>query len=103
MPISQTRDTALATYDAEFLTVGNHTRLDVAIGGDFIEKLTDATHLQMQALTQNIRYTIDGTQASATIGFQLASGTITTVPVPNDGVSVFEEVAGAVIQYQWVR
>ncbi len=62
----------------------------------------EATHLQMQALTQNIRYTIDGTQASATIGFQLATGTITTIPVPNLGVSVFEEAAGAIVQYQWI-
>ncbi len=102
-PISKTRETARATYTAEWLTVGNHTRLDVAIGGDFIEKPTDATHLKVQVLTQNIRYTIDGTESSATIGFQLAAGTETTLPVPNLGISVFEEAAGAIIQYQWLR
>jgi hypothetical protein len=53
----------------------------VAIGGDFIAKPLDditptATHLQMQALGQNIRYTIDGSQATAAHGFQLAAGVI---------------------------
>ncbi len=108
--ISPERETAQATYPAELRTVGAHTRLDVAIGGDFIKKLAginvseQATHIVMQALVQNIRYTIDDSQASDTHGFQLAAGAITSpVPVPNNGVSVFEEVAGAVIQYQFVR
>ena len=57
----------------------------------------------MQALTQNIRYTIDNSLASATHGFQLASGAISLVPVPGSGVSIFEEVAGAIVQYQFVR
>jgi len=59
--------------DAPYMTVNDHTRLDVDPSGDFIAKPVwaagqlEATHLQMQALTQNIRYTIDGTQATATI------------------------------------
>lgn len=108
MAISRERTDAIATYPADLQTVGAHTRLDVAIGGDFIIKPLDditpnATHLQMQALTQNIRYTIDGSQATITHGFQLAAGAISLVPVPNLGVSVFEEAAGAIVQYQWVR
>jgi hypothetical protein len=108
-PISPEREVAQATYPAELRTVGSHTRLDVAITGDFISKPSGinvseiATHIQMQALTQNIRYTIDDSQASATHGFQLAAGAISLIPVPNNGVSVFEEVAGAIIQYQFVR
>jgi len=106
---SEEREDAHAIYPAELRTVGDHTRLDVAIGGNFIEKPApgpgnlQATHIQMQALTQNIRYTIDGSQASATLGFQLAAGEITLAPVPNNGVSVFEEAAGAIVQYQFVR
>ncbi len=108
MAISRERTDAMATFPAELQTVGAHTRLDVAIGGDFIAKPMNgitptATHLQVQALTQNIRYTIDGTQASATVGFQLAAGAISLVPAPNNGISVFEEAAGAIVQYQWVR
>ena len=103
------RQDAQATYPAELQTVGSHTRLDVAAGGDFIARPAAdangvlATHVQMQALTQNIRYTIDGSQASATNGFQLAVGAISLVPVPNGGVSVWEEAAGAIVQYQFVR
>jgi hypothetical protein len=106
---SPERESARATYPAELQTVGLHTRLDVAIGGDFIVKPApgpgnlQSTHIQLQALTQNIRYRIDGGQASATVGFQLAAGAISLIPVPNLGISVVEEVAGAIIQYQWVR
>jgi hypothetical protein len=106
---SPEREDAQATYPAELRTVGDHTRLDVTIGGDWIAKPApgpgnlQATHVQLQALTQNIRYRIDGGEASATIGFQLAAGAISLIPVPNNGISVFEEVAGAIIQYQFVR
>lgn len=104
MPISPERERAKATYAAELLTVEDHTRLDVnPTDGDFIEKPATATHLKIQALTQNIRYRIDGAQASATVGFQLAAGSDTLLPVPNNGVSIFEEAAGAIVQYQWVR
>lgn len=103
MPLTRERTDAIATYPANLEIVGSHTRLDVAIGGDWIAKPANATHLQMQALTQNIRYTIDESLATATHGFQLAAGSISTVPCPLDGISVFEEAAGAIIQYQWVR
>lgn len=106
---SPEREDAQATYPAELRTVGAHTRLDVSPTGDWIIKPAgvnvseQATHIQLQALTQNIRYRIDGGEASATVGFQLAAGAISLIPVPNRGVSVFEEVAGAIVQYQFVR
>lgn len=109
MAIPRVREVSEPRTEAPWLTVGSHTVLDVSPTGDFISKPLaesagnqEATHLQMQALSQNIRYTIDGSQASATTGFQLAAGAITTVPVPNRGVSVFEEAVGAIIQYQWL-
>lgn len=107
--VSPERETAQATYPAELRTIGDHVMLDVAIGGDWIawpagiNVSEQATHIQLQALTQNIRYRIDGKQATATVGFQLAAGAISLIPVPNGGISVFEEVAGAVVQYQFVR
>ena len=107
--ISPERETARATYPAELRTVGAHIALTVSAGGDFILKPIGvnvsevATHIQMQALNQNIRYTIDESQASATHGFQLIAGAISLIPVPNKGISVFEEAAGAIIQYQFVR
>lgn len=106
---SPERETAQATYPAELKTVGNHTRLAVTNTGDWIAKPAgvnvseQATHIQMQALTQNVRYRVDGGEASATVGFQLAAGAISLIPVPNRGISVFPETAGAIVQYQWVR
>lgn len=107
--ISPEREDAQATYPADLQTVGDHIRLDIAVGGDWIAKVApgpgnlQATHIQLQALTQNIRYRIDGGEASATVGFQLAAGAISLIPVPNLGISVFEEAAGAIIQYQFAR
>ncbi len=108
MALSRERTDASPTFPAELQTVGSHTRLDVAAGGDFITKPLNgvtptATHLQMQVLMQNVRYTIDGSQATSALGFQLAAGAISLIPVPNGGVSVFEEMAGAIVQYQWMR
>jgi hypothetical protein len=107
--ISPEREIAQATYPAELRTVGDHTRLDIDPAGNWITKPVgvnvseQATHIKLQALTQNIRYRIDGKEASATIGFQLVAGSDALIPVPNLGISIFEEVAGAIVQYQFVR
>lgn len=104
MPISDERTGAIATYQAELITIGNHTRLDLATGSsNWIAKPAGATHILLQALTQNFRYRIDGNEASATNGFRLAAGTRELIPVPNLGISLYEETAGAIAQYQWVR
>ena len=106
MAVSEERASAISIFNAELLTVGAHTVLTVAGGGDHIAKPAGATHLKLQALTQNIRYTIDNnpvTTATATVGFQLAAGSDTLLPVPNAGVSVAREANGATIQYQWMK
>lgn len=110
MQISAERETARATYPAELRTVGNHTATTLtSVKSTWLIKPApgpgglQATHIQLQALAQNVRYRIDTNEASATVGFQLAAGAISLIPVPNDGISVFPEVAGATIQYQWVR
>ncbi len=103
MPINEVRQTAKAIYPANLEIVGSHTRLDVSAAGDWIVRPEGANHIQMQALTQNIRYTIDTSQSSATHGFQLSAGSVTLIPCPLGGISVFEESSGAIIQYQWVR
>lgn len=64
---------------------------------------TGATKLLIQALTQNVRYTLDGTTPSATVGFQLKAGDPPLLIPLSAGVTVkvIEETASAVIQYQW--
>lgn len=107
--ISPEREVAQATYPAELRTVGAHTALTLAAAGNWIAKPAgvniseQATHIKIQALTQNIRYRIDGGVASATVGFRLTANTDSLVPVPNGGISVFPESAGAIAQYQFVR
>jgi hypothetical protein len=106
---SPEREDAQATYPAGLRTVENHTRLDLLSGSNWLAKPApgpgnlQATHIQLQALVQNIRYRIDNGEASTTVGFQLAAGAISLIPVPNNGISIAEELAGAIIQYQWVR
>lgn len=107
--MSEVRLQAKPQYSAEWLTVKNHVSLDLAPGGNWIAKPLDsplnprATHIKIQAFNYNVRYTIDGTPATATVGFQLSAGAETLLPVPNEGISVCEENPGAILQYQWLR
>ena len=88
----------------EWKTTGAHQRIALTAG--VARTLTKApeevSHLQLQAEDQAIRYRIDGNAATATVGFTLAAGAITTVPCPNACISVFPMAAGAIIQFQWV-
>lgn len=63
-------------------------------------------YLLVQALVQNVRFTLDGTtDPTAAIGFQLlASDPAVLIPMgPDIGPQFFREVAGAILQYQWVE
>jgi hypothetical protein len=105
--ISADRQHAKSTYPADLQTVGLHLNGNVGVSL-WLAKPATATHIKLQALTQNLRYRIDaGTAgaapATAAIGFQLAAGADTLIPVPNTGISLAQEVAGATYQAQWVR
>ena len=57
--------------------------------------------LLIQALTQNVRYTLDGTTPTATTGFQLVAGNPPII-IPVEGrtvVTVIQEAATADLQY----
>jgi hypothetical protein len=62
-----------------------------------------ATMLLMQTFTQNVRYTLDGSDPDANTGFQLKAGDPPVViPVGAAGrMKVIEETAGAELQGQW--
>lgn len=64
-----------------------------------------ATQLRMQATGQNIRYTLDGSEPTATLGFVLYAGDpMTTINLaPGTVVRVASEklVLSGVLQYQW--
>lgn len=83
--------------------LGTHTRNTSLGTAVTLTPPTGANILRLQALTHNIRYTLDGsTTATATVGFRLAAGAEINLPVPSGKtVSVIQETSGAEIQYQW--
>jgi hypothetical protein len=62
-----------------------------------------ASKIMLQAHAQNVRFTLDGTVPTATLGFQLKSGDPPLViPIGNNTViKVIEEAATADLQYQF--
>lgn len=92
------------TVTAEWITNGDHTRvaLTTGVARTLTRPTSEASHIQLQAEGQAIRYRIDGNAATVTVGFTLVAGAITTIPCPNASISVFPVAAGAIIQYQWV-
>lgn len=102
--ISEDREKATPVYRAEQVTINDHAQLKVNPStGSFLDKPGGATHIKLQPLFQNVRYRIDGGQATSFLGFQLKAGQEITLPVPNNGISVAEEKSGAEIEYQWLR
>lgn len=97
-----------AFYPTEYATVDLHQRRPLESAARWLPKPTpEATTLVIQAETQDIRYRLDtlegGTNvASATVGFLLEAGQITTIPTVNGGISVCQVADGAVINYQWI-
>lgn len=62
-----------------------------------------AGKVMMQALTQNVRYTLDGTTPTATLGYQLkaADPPVILALGPRTVITVIEELATASLQYQF--
>ncbi len=62
-----------------------------------------ANKIMLQALTQNVRFTLDGTDPTATLGFQLIAGDplIVLTIESRAAIKVIEEAATADLQYQW--
>lgn len=86
-----------------FSPVGSHADGDDISSAATLTPATGATKLLIQALTQNVRFTLDGTTPTASKGFQLAAGDpAVVIPIgPNTTIKVIEETATADLQYQW--
>jgi uncharacterized membrane protein len=68
-----------------------------------LTKPANANSIILQALTKNVRWTLDGTTPTATVGFQLlADSSPVIVAVPGASIKVIQEAATANLQYQWV-
>lgn len=84
--------------------VGDHTvedELDTAVT---LTPPAGATQVLIQALTANIRYTIDGSTPTATAGFVLyvLADPLAIRLGAGGELQIIEESAGAVAQYQWL-
>ena len=86
-----------------FNPVGAHGTIALGTAGTAIAAATGANKVLIQALDQNIRYTLDGVAAGATFGFQLKAADPALI-IPLGGATVVKLVAEtgtASLQYQW--
>ena len=101
MPDQVTIESFLAVDDAEF----PHTRHALGTGILTLNIPLNAQSVMIQALTQNIRYTLNGTNPSVDSGFQFKAGD------PPRLISIgkytvlkfFREAAGAVLELEYGR
>lgn len=88
----------------EFNPVGAHTRNTSLSSVVTLTPPDGATKLLIQAVAQNVRYVLDGSTPSATVGFQMvASDPPIIIPLHKDtnSIKIIQETAGAEVQYQW--
>lgn len=86
-----------------FKPLGSHSDGGAISTAQTLTPEVGATKLLIQALTQNVRYTLDGTTPTASKGFQLVAGDPPIIiPINSDvTVKVIEESATADLQYQF--
>lgn len=90
------------TYQKPMALVGAHARNASLSSAATLATPAGANVLMIQALTQNVRYTLDGSVPTASQGFRLSAGTLTTIPVGNGTtVKIIEETGSASVEYQW--
>lgn len=89
--------------NAGYAPVGNHSSGDTISAAIFLTKPTGASKIVIQALTQNVRFTLDATPPTAVLGFQILAGAAPMIiEVPGAFITVIQEAATASLQYQWV-
>lgn len=83
--------------------VGAHSSGATISSATTLTKPTGARKIIIQTLTKNVRFTLDGTTPTTSVGFQiLADGAPMIIDVPGVSIKVIEEAATASLQYQWV-
>jgi hypothetical protein len=90
---------------APFDPVGDHTRnatLNAAVDLSALRP-ANSDKILIQCDTQNVRYTLDGTTPTATVGFLLLTTDSPTLIAVSDTtvLQVIAAVGGAVINYIW--
>ena len=92
------------TIHENYAPVGAHSGGVNIAAAVTLTKPAGAAEIIMQAITQNIRFTLDGTTPTATLGFQLNCNSWgpLMVAVPGAAIIVIQEAATASLQYQWI-
>lgn len=105
MPISEERRVATANYPAELVAVGSHLSGTLSNPNQWFARPAGANWLNLQILgTQaSARYRVDDQLATATVGFQIATGVTELIPVSGTGVSVAIDAGAPTYQAQWFR
>ena len=86
----------------EFVPVGPHYDGTTISSAVVLSATKMGPKILIQALTQNVRYTLDASTPDATTGFQLKAGDPPTLIYVGDAtLTVIQEAATADIQYQW--
>jgi hypothetical protein len=97
------RASQVVQSEGRFIAVGAHNS-GLAIASAVTLTIPDgATKLRIQTLTQNVRYRLDGTNPTASAGFQLKAGDAPLVIAIHGAMTirVIEEAATASMQYQF--
>lgn len=88
-----------------FAVVGSHVTNGTLSSAVTLTVNKAANAIIIQAFTQSVRITFDGTTPTASVGFLLtaADGPVMIAMPPNRTLKVIESTASASIQYQYVR
>lgn len=89
-----------------YCPIGTHTTNSSLSSAVSITAPDSAEKIWIQAFTNNIRWTMDGTTPTASTGFQLIAGSIIEIDFNYSKVvtiKVIEETASASIQYQFFQ
>jgi hypothetical protein len=92
------------TAELTFRPLGAHNSgLAIATAQLLARPSAGVTQVMIQALTQNVRLTLDGTTPSTTVGFQIKAGDPPVIfPLAVGGQEkVIEEAATANLQFQY--
>lgn len=91
--------------DFPFTPISSHVSAPNISSSTLLTPPVNATKILWQALTANVRYTLDGSTPSASSGFQIKAGDPPFIVQLSSGISirVIQEAGGADLEYEWGR
>jgi len=86
-----------------YAPIGSHSSGALISSAITLTKPEGANSILIQTLVQNVRFTLDGTTPTASVGFQILAGNPPMIiAIPGTSIKVIEETASASLQYQWI-